>query len=125
MRVTDEEDCVIVRLQHLKKVNIRPTVDENEVSELQHTHTAEYYTQFRVTLHEKRQHFFIVNPSVNYSCFFFLLYLLFVLEESSSKVLPACYWHKCVLDLVTVEQCLVRKQRYLAAILNSHKNIES
>lgn len=69
MRVTDEEDCVIVRLQHLKKVNICPTVDENKVSELKytHTHTPKYYTQFRVTLHEKRQNFFIVNPSVNYS----------------------------------------------------------
>lgn len=39
VRITDEEDRVIIRLQHLKKVNIRPTVDENKVAELQHTHT--------------------------------------------------------------------------------------
>ena len=34
--VTDEEDGVVVWLQHLKEVDIRPTVDENKVSELEH-----------------------------------------------------------------------------------------
>lgn len=34
--VTDEEDGVIIWLQHLKKVNICPTVDKNKESELKH-----------------------------------------------------------------------------------------
>lgn len=34
--VTDKEDGVIIWLQHLKEVNICPTVDENKESKLQH-----------------------------------------------------------------------------------------
>lgn len=33
--IADEEDCVVVRLQHLQKVDICPAVDENKVAELQ------------------------------------------------------------------------------------------
>lgn len=35
--VTDEENGVIIWLQHLKKINICPAVDENKVPELQQT----------------------------------------------------------------------------------------
>ena len=45
------------------------------------------------------------------------LYLLFVFKEGSAKILPACNWDKCVLDLVTVEKCLVKKQKYFAIIV--------
>lgn len=37
--VTDKEDGVIIWLQHLKEVNICPTVDENKELELQHNKT--------------------------------------------------------------------------------------
>lgn len=37
--VTDEEDGVIVRLQHLKEIDIRSTVDENKVPKLQNRKT--------------------------------------------------------------------------------------
>lgn len=40
--VTDEEDGVIVWLQHLKEVNIRPAVDKNEVSKLQHNQNSTF-----------------------------------------------------------------------------------
>lgn len=33
--ITDEEDRIIIWLQHLKKVNIGATVEENEISKLQ------------------------------------------------------------------------------------------
>lgn len=39
-------------------------------------------------------------------------YLLFVLKEGRAKILPASNWHKCILDLVTVEQCLVKRQQF-------------
>lgn len=34
--VTDEEDGVVIWLQHLKEVNICPTVDKNKIPKLQH-----------------------------------------------------------------------------------------
>lgn len=40
--VTDEEDGIIIWLQHLKKVNICPAVDENKVAELQYTIQQKY-----------------------------------------------------------------------------------
>lgn len=49
MSVTDEEDGVIIWLQHLKKVNICPAVDENKVPELQFT------IQQNTTFNLKRQ----------------------------------------------------------------------
>lgn len=33
--IADEEHCVIIRLQHLQKVDICPTIDENKIAELQ------------------------------------------------------------------------------------------
>ena len=38
-------------------------------------------------------------------------------KEGSAKVLPAYNWHKCVLNLVTVEQRLVEKQKDSAIIV--------
>lgn len=45
------------------------------------------------------------------------LYLLFVFKEGSTKILPAFNRDKCILDLVTVEKCLVKKQKDSAIIV--------
>lgn len=34
MSITDEEDGVIIGLQHFQQVNICPTVDENKITKL-------------------------------------------------------------------------------------------
>lgn len=51
MSVTDEEDGVIIWLQHLKEVNICSAVDENKVSKLQHKNQSTQYIRFSVYCH--------------------------------------------------------------------------
>lgn len=64
----------------------------------------------------KPQQFFLVYPFVTESRPTWS-YLVFVFKEGSAKVLPACNWHKCVLDLVTMEQRLVKRQKHSAIIV--------
>lgn len=61
--VTDEEDGVIIRLQHLKKVDICAAVDENKVPELGNT-THQNNTFSLQWRRSKSQQFFPVYPSV-------------------------------------------------------------
>lgn len=60
MSVTDEEDGVVVWLQHLQKVDICAAVEENKILELQHSKTQDY-TLAAVTAADKPS---TVHPSV-------------------------------------------------------------
>lgn len=105
MSVTDVKYAVIIWLQHLQKINICPTIDENKVLKLH---------KKKVVVGQKHTNTDNVAKINITACFTTLSdhsYLFFVFKESSAEVLPSCYWYKCVLDLVTVKQCLKVKRR--------------